>query len=99
MVVVLCSEYKHGLITPTNICTRSRTQKILSWTLRRVLSAVTLLHTMEKDILFNMQHLYPSQELINDPTDNDVLLGRGVATNRHPGNVRFRNFVGEHVVS
>ena len=34
-----------------------------------------------------------------DPTDSDVLLGRGVATNRHPGNENFRRIVSEHVVS
>ncbi|KAL3768550.1 hypothetical protein ACHAWO_011505 [Cyclotella atomus] len=33
----------------------------------------------------------------DNPTDNDVLLGRGVSTNRHPGNVSFRNLVGQHV--
>ena len=33
------------------------------------------------------------------PTHTDVLLGRGVATNRHPGNENFRAIVGQHVVS
>jgi hypothetical protein len=28
-----------------------------------------------------------------------VLLGRGVSTNPHPGNVNFRSIVSEHVVS
>jgi hypothetical protein len=37
--------------------------------------------------------------IIREPTDNDVLLGRGVSTNRHPGNVNFRNIVSQHVVS
>lgn len=37
--------------------------------------------------------------LIVEPTDTDVLLGRGVSTNRHPGNVNFRSIVSEHVVS
>lgn len=36
---------------------------------------------------------------INKPTNNDVLLGRGVATNRHPGNENFRAIVSQHVVS
>lgn len=51
-----------------------------------------------------MQHPHPPQvspaqhEFVSDPTDNDVLLGRGVSTNRHPGNVSFRNLVGQHVV-
>ncbi len=30
-----------------------------------------------------------------DPTDNDVLLGRGGLTNNHPGNIRFRTLVNE----
>lgn len=29
------------------------------------------------------------------PTDYDVLLGRGGLTNKHPGNVRFRNLINE----
>ena len=33
------------------------------------------------------------------PTHTDVLLGRGVATNRHPGNENFRAIVAQHVVS
>lgn len=33
----------------------------------------------------------------NAPTHADVLLGRGVATNRHPGNENFRAIVGRHV--
>ena len=33
------------------------------------------------------------------PTDTDVLLGRGVATNRHPGNENFRAIIAQHVVS
>ena len=39
------------------------------------------------------------EDVISEPTDTDVLLGRGVSTNRHPGNVNFRGIVGEHVVS
>ena len=37
--------------------------------------------------------------MTDKPTDNDVLLGRGVATNRHPGNETFRAIVSQHVVS
>lgn len=37
------------------------------------------------------------QEMSNKPTHNDVLLGRGVATNRHPGNENFRAIVSQHV--
>ena len=33
------------------------------------------------------------------PTQNDVLLGRGVKTNRHEGNINFRHLVSQHVVS
>eukprot|EP00581_Thalassiosira_minuscula_P013992 CAMPEP_0183716376 /NCGR_PEP_ID=MMETSP0737-20130205/10325_1 /TAXON_ID=385413 /ORGANISM="Thalassiosira miniscula, Strain CCMP1093" /LENGTH=134 /DNA_ID=CAMNT_0025945643 /DNA_START=221 /DNA_END=625 /DNA_ORIENTATION=+ len=32
----------------------------------------------------------------NKPTQSDVLLGRGIGTNRHPGNIRFRAIVSEH---
>eukprot|EP00804_Cyclotella_cryptica_P013180 CCRYP_006974-RA/>CCRYP_006974-RA protein AED:0.30 eAED:-0.27 QI:0/0/0/1/1/1/2/0/863 len=37
------------------------------------------------------------EEAITEPTDTDVLLGRGVSTNRHPGNINFRNVVSQHV--
>ena len=30
---------------------------------------------------------------ILNPEDCDVLSGRGVSTNRHPGNIRFRSLV------
>ncbi len=33
------------------------------------------------------------------PTHTDVLLGRGVSTNRHSGNTNFRQLVGQYVVS
>ena len=36
---------------------------------------------------------------ISCPNHTDVLLGRGVSTNRHPGNESFRDIVKEHVVS
>eukprot|EP01082_Thalassiosira_pseudonana_P002714 g2788.t1 g2788 contig12:802202-803301(-) len=36
-------------------------------------------------------------ETIQTPTHTDVLLGRGVATNRHPGNENFRSIVAQHV--
>jgi len=36
-------------------------------------------------------------EKIENPTHTDVLLGRGVATNRHPGNENFRDIVSKHV--
>ncbi|KAL7551868.1 hypothetical protein ACHAWF_015086 [Thalassiosira exigua] len=35
--------------------------------------------------------------IVDAPTHNDVLLGRGVATNRHRGNENFRSIVSEHV--
>jgi hypothetical protein len=31
---------------------------------------------------------------IKEPHHNDVLCGRGVTTNRHPGNESFRSLVG-----
>jgi len=34
---------------------------------------------------------------ISCPNHTDVLLGRGVSTNRHPGNESFRDIVKEHV--
>ena len=37
--------------------------------------------------------------MIDQPTCTDVLLGRGVATNRHPGNENFRAIVAKQVVS
>jgi hypothetical protein len=39
-----------------------------------------------------------TEEMIMEPTDTDVLLGRGVSTNRHPGNINFRSVVSQHVV-
>lgn len=35
--------------------------------------------------------------MTDQPTHTDVLLGRGVATTRHPGNRRFRSIVSEHL--
>lgn len=35
--------------------------------------------------------------MIEMPTHTDVLLGRGVAANRHPGNENFRAIVSQHV--
>lgn len=40
-----------------------------------------------------------SDVAIKEPTATDVLLGRGVSTNRHPGNINFRSIVASHVVS
>lgn len=37
------------------------------------------------------ENLYPAQ--ICNPTDLDVLLGRGGSTNTHPGNIRYRQEV------
>jgi len=37
--------------------------------------------------------------MTDQPTCNDIMLGRGVATNRHPGNSNFRAIVSQHVVS
>lgn len=36
-------------------------------------------------------------KMIEMPTHTDVLLGRGVAANRHPGNENFRAIVSQHV--
>lgn len=38
-------------------------------------------------------------EGIKNPHHNDVLCGRGVTTNRHPGNESFRSLVGLNKVS
>jgi len=38
-----------------------------------------------------------SRRMTDTPTYNDILLGRGVATNRHPGNANFRAIVSQHV--
>ena len=35
------------------------------------------------------------QEIISEPTENDVLCGRGGAIHKHPGNKRFRHFINE----
>jgi hypothetical protein len=35
---------------------------------------------------------------IEEPHHNDVLCGRGVTTNRHPGNESFRSLVGVNKV-
>lgn len=48
---------------------------------------------------FQQLLLLSQQQMTDSPTHNDVLLGRGVATNRHPGNENFRSIVNEHVVS
>ncbi|EEC46715.1 predicted protein [Phaeodactylum tricornutum CCAP 1055/1] len=49
-------------------------------------SAVALDKTMVK----------PSTEPVPDPTDYDVLFGRGGMTNSHPGNRRFRDVIALH---
>lgn len=36
----------------------------------------------------------PARYGIGQPHNNDVLCGRGVTTNRHPGNEKFRSLVG-----
>ena len=35
-------------------------------------------------------------KLIDKPGENDVLLGRGGATNNHGGNIKFRELVNKH---
>lgn len=43
------------------------------------------------------QSMYNPPNITDAPTHTDVLLGRGVSTNRHPGNENFRLIVGRHV--
>lgn len=38
-------------------------------------------------------HSMVSMAEIESPHENDVLSGRGVTTNRHPGNINFRQLV------
>jgi hypothetical protein len=40
-----------------------------------------------------------SDVFVDNPTDTDVLLGRGVGINRHVGNTNFRQMVSQWVVS
>mmetsp|Transcript_389 Transcript_389/g.460 ORF Transcript_389/g.460 Transcript_389/m.460 type:complete len:234 (-) Transcript_389:151-852(-) len=40
-------------------------------------------------------HQQGSKEFITDPTELDVLLGRGGLTNNHPGNIRYRELTEE----
>ena len=40
-----------------------------------------------------------NSDFIDKPTHTDVLLGRGVGTNRHTGNTNFRLIVSQFVVS
>lgn len=40
--------------------------------------------------------LKPATEPVMDPSDNDVLFGRGGMTNSHPGNRRFRDVIALH---
>ena len=50
----------------------------------------------------NMMSIGDSVRSVNfvvKPTHNDVLLGRGVGTNRHAGNINFRQLVSQYVVS
>ena len=42
--------------------------------------------------------MYQPMEGIQTPHHNDVLCGRGVTTNRHPGNENFRGFVNRNKV-
>ena len=50
----------------------------------------------------NINLLLPEEQKstnIENPHHNDVLCGRGVTTNRHPGNESFRSLVGLNKVS
>jgi len=38
----------------------------------------------------------PSKDPVSEPTDHDVLFGRGGMTNSHPGNRRFRDVIALH---
>ena len=38
-----------------------------------------------------------SSDFVDEPTDTDVLLGRGVGTNRHSGNTNFRDIVSQRI--
>ena len=40
-----------------------------------------------------------SNDFVHKPTHTDVLLGRGVGTNRHAGNINFREIVAKRIVS
>ncbi len=40
-----------------------------------------------------------SNDFVHKPTHTDVLLGRGVGTNRHAGNINFREIVTQWIVS
>lgn len=42
------------------------------------------------------QPVPPSVESVPDPTEHDVLFGRGGMTNHHPGNRRFRDIISLH---
>lgn len=63
-------------------------------------------HSFEKSLLpaaitmnlgsFN-NNILGNNRMIETPTQTDVLFGRGVATNRHPGNENFRNIISQHV--
>ena len=61
------------------------------------------LHFGEKNNLSNSNnnnlYMQTATVMTDKPTHTDVLLGRGVATNRHPGNENFRAIVSRHVVS
>ena len=47
----------------------------------------------------NIADSVESTNFVIKPTHTDVLLGRGVGTNRHAGNTNFRHIVSQHVVS
>jgi len=38
---------------------------------------------------------YGRTDIVDDPTDCDILCGRGGRSNHHPGNIRYRQVVGE----
>ena len=40
-----------------------------------------------------------NNDFVDKPTHTDVLLGRGVGTNRHAGNTNFRDIVAQWIVS
>ena len=67
---------------------------IISTTLQSVISC-----TLLKMNFMSITDSVGSTNFVIKPTHTDVLLGRGVGTNRHAGNTKFRHIVSQYVVS
>ncbi len=67
--------------------------------MKRDLLHQNILSTLPKMNFMSIADSVESTNFVIKPTHTDVLLGRGVGTNRHAGNTNLRRIVSQYVVS